>query len=373
MTFIQINRCVFFIVCPFRTSYTNDGNDNHFQLNARRRGATSVKRHIGKRIMLWGGSFLLLLILSACSNSGGNEAEVEIEESNSGDNVAEVQVEESEKTIQYTTIKGEQVEIPANPKRVVYIGQTIGDFLAMNLPVIGNNLPQDPPSYYEGKLEEIVDVGNPGDLELILNLEPDLIINGYYNADEEHNEAFSKIAPTVPFNPALPYKERVKEMGKIFSKQEEAAQLIAQFEAQSQEMFDKLQLAEGETASVFLQSGKTLYVMGNRSLGAIIYDEKGFAIPPAVKKNIIDEKGVSFVEVSEEVLSEYAGDYLFVIIPDNDESQTEADRLLQSPVWGTLPAVQKGNVYIASAEWNTDNLLALEQLLEKLPQWMQRP
>ncbi|MFO1446019.1 ABC transporter substrate-binding protein [Bacillus sp. Bva_UNVM-123] len=331
-----------------------------------------MKRHLGKRIILWGGSFLLLLlILSACNNSNGNVSDAQVKE-NKKTTQSDVQAEESEKTVQYTTITGEQVEIPANPKRVVYIGQTIGDFLAMGIPVVGNNLPQDPPSYYEGKIEEIVDVGNPGNLETILTLNPDLIINGYYKADAEQNEALSKIATTIPFNPALPYTERVKEMGNIFGKQEEVAQLIAKFETQSKEMFDMFQLAEGETATVFYQLGKTLYVMGNRSFGAIIYGENGFAVPPAVQKNIIDVEGVSFVTISEEVLLEFAGDHLFILVQDDDESKTEADRLLQSPVWGTLPAVQKGNVYVVPNEWNTDNLLALEQLFEKLPQWMHR-
>ncbi|MFB0828401.1 ABC transporter substrate-binding protein [Brevibacillus laterosporus] len=320
-----------------------------------------MKKHRGKQIILWAVSFLLLLILSACSTSNANS------------NLSDEQKEESKKTVQYKTITGEQVEIPAHPKRVVYIGPTLGDFLVMDIPIVGSNLIHTNHSYYKGKTEGIVDVGNPGDLEVILTLEPDLIINSYYNADAEQNEALSKIATTIPFNPALPYAERVKEMGNIFGQQEEAAQLIAKFETQSKEMFDKLQLAEGETATVFYQLGKTLYVMGNRSLGAIIYGENGFAIPPAVQKNIIDQKGVSFVEVSEEVLPEFASDHLFVLIQDNDESKTESDRLLQrSPLWGTLPAVQKGNVYVASAEWNTDNLLALEQLFKELPQWMQR-
>ncbi|WP_103106161.1 ABC transporter substrate-binding protein [Brevibacillus reuszeri] len=320
-----------------------------------------MKKHRGKQRILWVGSFLLLLIISACSTS------------NATSNVSDKQKEESEKTVQYKTITGEQVEIPADPKRVVYIGQTIGDFLAMGIPVVGNNLPKDTPSYYEGKFEGIVDVGNPGDLETILTLKPDLIINGYYKAEAEHNEALSKIATTIPYNPALPYTERVKEMGNIFGKQKEAAQLIAKFEAQSQEMFDKLQLAEGETATVFYQLGKTLYVMGDRSFGAIIYGENGFAVPPAVQKSIIDVEGVSFVTISEEVLSKFAGDHLFVLVQDDDESKTAADRLLQSPIWGTLPAVKKGNVYFISNEWNTDNLLALEQLFKELPQWMKRP
>ncbi|EPD93571.1 hypothetical protein HMPREF1207_00137 [Paenibacillus sp. HGH0039] len=310
-------------------------------------------------IMLGGGIFLLLLIVSACSNSGGN--------------ASDVQVGKNEKTFQYTTITGEQIEIPAHPKQVVYIGPTLGDFLVMDIPIVGSNLIHTNQSYYKGKTEGIVDVGNPGDLEMILSLKPDLIINSYHNADAEKNKAFSKIAPTIPFNPALPYAERVKEMGNIFGQQEKAAQLIAKFETQSKEMFDKLQLADGETATVFYQLGKTLYVMGNRSLGAVIYGENGFAIPPAVRKNIIDQKGVSFVKVSEEVLPEFAGDHLFVLVQDNGESKTESDQLLQSPIWKTLPAVQKGNVYVVSAEWNTDGLLALEQLFKELPQWMRRP
>ncbi len=185
-----------------------------------------------------------MLIISACSTSNANSS------------VSDEQKEESEKTVQYTTITGEQVGIPADPKRVVYIGQTIGDFLAMDIPIVGNNLPQDTPSYYEGRFEGVVDVGNPGDLETILNLKPDLIINGYYKAEADHNEALSKIATTIPFNPALPYTERVKEIGNIFGKQEEAAQMIAKFKAQSKEMFDKFQLADGETATIFYQLGK---------------------------------------------------------------------------------------------------------------------
>lgn len=329
-----------------------------------------MKQYIGKRIILWGSFLLLLLILAACSSNSNTSDGQEKENEKTAE--SDVQAEESETAVQYTTITGEQVEIPADPKRVVYIGQTVGDFLVMDIPVVGNNLPKDSPSYYEGKLEGIVDIGNPADLETILTLKPDLIINGYYKADPNLNEELSKIATTIPFNPALPYTERVKEMGNILGKQEEVDQLLAKFETKSKEMFDKFQLTEGETATVFYQLGKTLYVMGDRSLGAIIYGKNGFAVPPAVQKNIIDVEGVSFLEVSEEVLPEFAGDHLFVIVQEDSESEAEADRLLQSPIWGTLPAVKKGKVYVVPNEWNTDNLLALEQLFQKLPAWMRK-
>jgi len=331
-----------------------------------------MKQYIEKRIMLWGSFLLLLVVLVACSSSSNTSDAKEKEKENEKTAQSDVQAEKSETTVPYTTITGEQIEIPADPKRVVYIGQTVGDFLAMDIPVVGNNLPKDSPSYYEGKLEGIIDIGNPADLETILTLKPDLIINGYYKADPNLNEELSKIATTIPFNPALPYTERVKEMGNILGKQEEVAQLLATYETKSNEMFDKFHLTKRETATVFYQLGKTLYVMGDRSLGAIIYGKNGFAVPSAVQKNIIDVEGVSFLEVSEEVLPEFAGDHLFVIVQEDSESEAEADRLLQSPIWGTLPAVKKGTVYVVPNEWNTDNLLALEQLFQKLPEWIRK-
>ncbi|WP_433921269.1 ABC transporter substrate-binding protein [Paenibacillus taichungensis] len=309
-----------------------------------------------KQLKIWGASFLLLAVLAACSRSESIPSQ-ELEENR-------------EQTISYTTQSGEQVEIPAQSQRVIYLGSTLEDLLAMDIPVVGANLVHATGSYTEGRLEGIEDVGNPGDLEAIAALQPDLILNGY-TEDADRNTAFAKIAPTIPFNSALPFKERVRELGTIFDKKDEAEKWITKFDAKSELMWDKLQLEDGETATIFLQLGKKLYVMGNRSLGVVLYQERGFAIPPAIQQNII-AKDQTFIEVSEELLPEYAGDHLFVLVLGNDESQAESDRMMQSPLWQTLPAVQNGNVYTTSAEWNTDNLLALEQLLDELPKWMNR-
>ncbi|WP_249712687.1 ABC transporter substrate-binding protein, partial [Bacillus cereus] len=98
------------------------------------------------------------------------------------------------------------------------------------MPLVGEIAPQDPASYNGDRLEGIVDIGNPANLETILTLKPDLIINGYYKSDPNLNEELSKIATTIPFNPALPYTERVTEMGNISGKQEEVGKMIAKFE-----------------------------------------------------------------------------------------------------------------------------------------------
>ncbi|WP_186323369.1 ABC transporter substrate-binding protein [Paenibacillus xylanexedens] len=309
-----------------------------------------------KNIMLWGGLLLLLTTLAACSQSENTDSQP---------------AEQATTAIKsYTTQTDEQIEIPTHPQRVIYLGSTLEDLLAMKIPVVGANLVNVNNIFSEGLLTDIQDVGNPGDLEKIASLQPDLILNGY-SQDAERNTALSKIAPTIPFNSALPYKERVQELGTIFSKQDEAEQWISKFDSETQAMWDQIKLTEAETATVFLQLGKQLYVMGNRSLGAVLYQEHGFAVPRAVEENIISQN-YTFIELSEELLPEYAGDHLFVLTQDNNESKTESDDLQKSPLWKNLPAVKAGHVYTASADWNTDNLLALEQLLKELPKWMNR-
>lgn len=310
---------------------------------------------IRKHLFIWGACFLLLSVLAACSRSESAPSQEPVKTN-------------EQMTKSYTTQTDEVIEIPTQPQRVIYLGSTLGDLLAMDIPVVGANLIHASESYIVDRLEGIEDVGNPGDLEAITALQPDLILNGY-NQDADRNAAFSKIAPTIPFNSALPFTERVRELGNIFGKQDEAEQWISRFDTKAEAMWDKLNVAEGETATIFLQLGKQLYVMGNRSLGVVLYQEHGFSIPPAIQQNIID-KDQTFIQLSEELMPDYAGDHLFVLTLDNDESRAESERLLQSTLWKTLPAVQQGHVYTASAEWNTDNLLALEQLLDELPKWM---
>lgn len=306
--------------------------------------------------MLYVISFCVIMLLTACGTTNTSKEKKQ-------------EKEEQQDTYTYETITGEKVEMPKNPQRVVMIGSTLGDFLVLDIPIVGSNLENAATQFYDGKTEDIKDVGNPGDLEVILDLKPDLIVNSFYKANEEQHAALSKIALTVPFNPALPYQERLAEMGKMFDKEKEVEKWLVNFEEKTTAMWDEIDLEEGQTATIFLQSGKALYVMGKRSLGAVLYDEEGFEVPHAIQKNIIDED-LTFAEISEELLAEYAGDHLFVLTLNTDESKEEISQLLDSATWETLPAVQEGKVYQASAEWNSDNLLTLTEVLTALPKWM---
>ncbi|WKL01903.1 ABC transporter substrate-binding protein [Paenibacillus amylolyticus] len=205
-------------------------------------------------------------------------------------------------------------------------------------------------------------------MEAITALQPDLILNGY-NQDTDRNAAFFEDCAYNSVQLGITIYGTCTNLATFLANRMRQSNGSADLIQKAEAMWGKLNLAEGETATIFLQLGKLLYVMGNRSLGVVLYQEHGFAIPPAIQQNIID-KDLTFVELSEELMPDYAGDHLFVLTLDTDESRAESDRLLQSTLWKTLPTVQQGHVYTASAEWNTDNLLALEQLLDELPKWM---
>ncbi|MEG0380946.1 MAG: ABC transporter, partial [Kurthia sp.] len=66
-------------------------------------------------------------------------------------------------------------------------------------------------------------------------------------------------------------------------------------------------------------------------------------------------------------------DNLFVLVQNTDETKKESKQLLEkSPLWQTLPAVKKGNVHVIPAEWNTDDLLAIDKIYDNLPKWMDK-
>lgn len=327
-----------------------------------------------RTITSWCAGLLLLTMLAACGNNAPADNAEELQVKNSSTQGQENEEAQEEKqhteTRSYTTLEGETISLPAEPKRIVYTGTILGDLLALDIHVIGSNLIHTEGDwYYEDRLGGILDVGNPGDLELITSLDPDVIVDSYASPDRK--EALSKISSYVPFNSSLPYYERVAELGRIFDKEAEATQWLDTFADKSAAMWDKLQIQEGETATIFLQLGKTLYVMGNRSLGVVLYSEDGFAIPEPIQTHVIDE-GQTFLALSEELIHQYAGDHLFVLAIENEESQAEIDQLVVNPLWQTLPAVQAEQVYYGSAVWNSDNLLILNELLAQIPIMMGR-
>lgn len=275
---------------------------------------------------------------------------------------------EESAAVSYTDYTGHTVEIPLNPQRVIYYGETLGDLLELGVTPIATSTAELEDRLFSSEVPGIEDVGSPPDPEKSLSLSPDLIITG--NTDEKLLESLSKVAPTITFNTFATLEDRMKDLGVILNKKDEAAAWMEQYNAASAEMWKTLHengVGEDETASVFtFYPGNRLFVMAGTGLPQALYQENGFKAPAATQK-LIDE-GTGFLEISPELLEEYAGDRIFILNAVAEEAQESTEDLMKTEIWKNVPAVQAGNVYRIDILKASSDAYTLEALLKTIPE-----
>ncbi|MBD2866669.1 ABC transporter substrate-binding protein [Paenibacillus oceani] len=329
-------------------------------------------------------SFLLFVILLAsCSNeattggaatsAGGTQAaagtggETVPDRSGTADSAKAEATKPAVRTI--TDYTKRKLDIPAEPKKIVYVGSSPGDFFVLGVKPVGATLGViSSQIVYPELLGGIEDIGSSEpNLEKMTMLEPDLILFDGVVYDGKA-EALGKIAPAVAYDSAAPMYERLRFMAEVTGKQMEAENWITGYEAKVKTVLDRLQTSPDDTASVLLQLGKQLYVMGNRGLAVTVFDVLGFTPSPKVKEIIDDSK--RFITVSSEVLPEYTGDWLFLLSNNSEETVAAKKALTDSAIWNSLPAVKNGQVYAFESKWNFDDPITRERLLDELTRIM---
>ncbi|MBE5976779.1 MAG: ferrichrome ABC transporter substrate-binding protein [Paenibacillaceae bacterium] len=284
-----------------------------------------------KRKSILAAAALSAILLTACG-AANKEAATE-----AGLKVTE-QAEETTAGKDTRVIKMEygDVEIPANPKRVV-VAFFQGDLLALGIHPVGTSFNDD--AVFEQELGDVTIVDafelNP---EAIMELDPDLII--WNNTDDY--ESLSKIAPTLARNYYdMEVKDRLAFFGEVFGVPEKAEKIMSDFEKKAEE--SKKQLSEKGLAdkNVILLENQTkgiLRVFGDDygRGGEIIYQYLGLKAPERIQKEVMDQEGVNFIDISYETLKDYVGDYIF-------SDQRIAD-LKGVEVWESLPAVKEGRL-----------------------------
>lgn len=282
-------------------------------------------------------SLILLLVLSACG--GGNSA-------NSGqgaspENVstsapkAEAAEPSATGTVTYASEKG-PVEVPANPTRIVALTN------APNVVSLGGTLvgvdewTMKNPLFTE-KLAG-VDVVSDDDLEQIMALNPDLIITGTHMKNLDQLE---KIAPTVAYTwGKLDYLAQQVEIGKLLNKEQEAQAWVDDFKKRAEEAGREIKAKHGDnvTVTVFETDAKNFYVFGNNwARGTeILYQAMGLSMPEKVKK---DALGPGYYTLSQEVIPEYAGDFIVLSRKPSDDNS-----FMKTDMWNNIPAVKNHKV-----------------------------
>ena len=252
----------------------------------------------------------------------------------------------TENTVTVTDVRGE-VEIPANPKRIVDLSGNSDILSILGYKVVGtaNSDAYDYtkfPSYLEETLSGAKILGysmqDTMDVEAVMNLNPDLIVIS--TVQEKMYDALSEIAPTVMIQlEALNWKEDVRALGKVFGKEDVANEWIANYEAKAKEAGDKIKAKYGDDTTYlsFLASGGQFFVFDGAGFGDVLYKDMGLAKPVGMP----EQTDISLPVVTYEGLAAIKADYIFAIATDEDLAQLEANS-----IWNNLPAVKNGNVVI---------------------------
>ena len=322
------------------------------------KGASFMLRQIRSKAVVMAAVSLMLMV-SACSTAPVNTKTAESAQTSEVATEAPKAEANKKGTSETKTIhmKYGDVEIPADPKRVVVIFVQ-GDLLALGVTPVATSF--NTGSAFEPQTQEVsvIDAFAINEEE-IMALDPDLIL--WNTEDEQTYEKLSKIAPTLAsdyFN--MDYRERLRFFGDVFNRSEKAEELIQTFDeklASSKAELEKAGLLQKSFICVDIRDGFLRAFQGGRG-GGLVYDFLGFPAPEKLQAVFETEefKSTGQADLSFEAMPEYIGDYILL--------NTDDHLLADNPVWNNLPAVKEGRLIKASKNlfWFNDIISMMTQL-----------
>jgi iron complex transport system substrate-binding protein len=278
--------------------------------------------------------FLLASILIACNKSTTKPSETENETEK-----AEVE-QQTDETRSFETERG-TVEIPTKPLRIVtdYYG---GELLSVDANVVGVEPTAFDNPFIKDLLKDAVEIGTPVNIEKVLELKPDLIVVMY----DENYEQLSKSAPTIhiPYGTATNIQETIKLFADITGNHEEADKFISKFDQKAKEGREKLSavIDADATFGIYELTDKgDLWIFGDNA------GRGGQALYNALELNMPHENNneEQTLQLSMEVLPEYAADYMFLTTYDPEKKGEALKNLKDSSVWQGLDAMKNNRVF----------------------------
>ncbi len=266
------------------------------------------------------------------------------------------------------------LSVPFNPERVValnYSSIDILDKLGLGSRIIampkGSSVPEHLKKYNDDA--KIVNIGSMKnvDMEKLMSLQPDLIFSS--DRTIKNYKKFSVIAPTVAsyvnykegfFNG---FKDNLAQHAKIFGKEKEAEEQLAQIENRINQLKTK---AQGKSAILGLFTGGSLKVLGDKGRLSLITNDIGFTNLSS-KVNVNHGNNASY-----ELLVKENPDYLFILDKDVavGAKATSATQLLDNALIKQMDAHKNDNIEFlnpGSAWYLADGgLTAMHLMLENV-------
>ena len=240
-----------------------------------------------------------------------------------------------------------ETTIPERPERVVVLDTGELDSMvalgiipvgAVRAPVEDGLLDYLAPEL-EGTTELVGTIDEPN-LEQIAALQPDLILSSVLRHEDIYDE-LSQIAPTVfTEEVGVVWKENLAVHAEAVGMEEQAAQMLADYEARAAELGESLEADLGELPEIsvvrFLPGETRLYQKAN-FIGTVLTDT---GLPRPESQDVDDFALV----ISEEQIEQADGDVIFVTWYGPAEETTQS-AFTENPLWETLTAVEEGRVY----------------------------
>ena len=287
-------------------------------------------------------------------------------------------------TVEITDIYG-TVTVPINPQTVVALDNRTFETLAdWGVTLAAGPKPVMPEGLIYKTDDSVLDVGshNEPNLEVIAAVDPDLVIVGQrfagrYDEIKELvpnavvinlNFDVSADAETPGENLVNGFKDYTLALGKIFDKNEEAAQLVADFESS----IEKVKSAYNGTDTIMtvIVSGGNIRFAAPRSgrVWGPLYDIFGWVSSLEVDGASADHQGD---DISVEAIAQSNPDWLFVLDRDAATSSADAvpaqDVISGSPALRNITAVTEGQiVYAPNDTYTNESIQTFIELFENL-------
>ena len=306
-----------------------------------------------KRLSLLFTILSILLVVSACSNTGGNSSD---ESKKTENNKTEVTL---------TDAKG-QVVIPANPKRIIapYLEDSL---VALGVkPAAQWSIGNTVLDYLQPELKGVPKISWDLPLEQVISNNPDLIIFSSPTAIQKGQyEEYKKIAPTYVYKDEISsdWRKQLTQMGEILSKQDKAKKALSKYDQKAAEAKSMLQKTIGdETVALLWVMADKFYLMEhNRFSANVLYNDLGLTQPKFVKN--LGDAAVQWDPIALEKLPEIKADHIFLI---SKKGEAGLDLLAKSSIWNGLDPVKKGHVYQMNdpSFWTINGLMASEKTID---------
>ncbi|CAD2075417.1 ABC transporter substrate-binding protein [Jeotgalicoccus meleagridis] len=277
----------------------------------------------------------------------------------------EIDVSEDGELRRITTEDTSEIDIPAEPKRIVLFrsidpgnAKLLGyEAAAVNSELENNNT-------IENELGQEVIYLQAGDIESLKEIQPDLIVT--YSPDE-HFDDYSEIAPTIrltysagilsPFSPRT-YLTQLYYLGVILNKEDEANRIGDEWEAETTVIKRELKEQVDDQHALVVSSHDDGFMLYNEYMGygtEAVYDVLGFQMDEEAKKDVEDNL---FEVKTPAEFSDFETDYIFV---NTDNTSDDSIKLEFSKA---LDIPESHVILVNKDDFITNDLISIRQQSE---------